>query len=628
MYMSTDITIDTSPEPRQLTFDAFVTTDLEPVARAVHVAVDDSTLAANAINDALAMAHRNWAHIGYSDQAAQWLFATAIERCMQAQPTVSDRAVVAATYGLGWGASSVAQTLGISEADVNAILNAAVIENERADAMSPRDGQPGRGETATLGETATSAGPIDRLRATIQARAADVSLELPDTASLRLQTRRRQIRRRSAVALISLGLLALAGTQLATPRQVSSPPLQSSPTAAIEPTPVQTKDDEPVVDRLAVIEPPPTDVRSPQMVATTPQGDFVGVRSPTFRAPRSATFSTSIDGLTWEFAGRWPLNDYEFVKRFERVDGRYFALVDNALAPNPPNPIKIGMSDDLITWRELTLPVNDVAPTGLIYSAQVTSIAAVDDIVLVLVSSDIEIDYESLALVESYTCGSTATDKRVLIDLCNEGLYEIDTASLTLGDRLFISRNGGQFEEQRWPFDTDAELRLTSNDSNVHATTTQGVRIASSTTGTDWESQQGALPIPADDVIAVVHAVNGNAVGIRNGLSNPAQIFFLKQQDGSEQQDVGVIDLARVTGETGRVQTVDITHGIAGWLLTITGNQDSQWVLFSPDGQSWKTIDAELPASSGQQTFVGNDEVLVRSMVGTGPVLTRLALGD
>lgn len=623
MNMSTDITLEESGQPQRINFDAFASGELPQLARAVAASVDDPALAITAVAAATEGVQRSWNRYGYEGTAATWTFAQAITTCAESEPTATNRGIVAATYWLDWDRSTIATALRMSDDHVDSALDEAIAENERAaehESDRPAD------------ET-----PESRLRQAVRQRASDAAIDLPDTAALQQRFRRQRTTKRAAVAAIGLAIVALIGTLFTTSRQtITTAPLQPEAAATEEPTssPIAQATAAPelrptpsgavTADRLAILEPPPDGVRPPQLVATTPIGDFVGARSPTFRSPRSATFSTSTDGIMWEFAGGWGLGDYEYLKHFEQIDGRYFALVDNALAPNPPNPIKIGVSEDLLTWQELILPVNDVAPTGLRYAVQVISLAAANDVVYVLVETDVDVDYESLALVESYTCGRTTTPRQILIDLCNGGVYEVDQSRAPDQHRVFASNADGPFQQLHWafgPFDSDSSPSIVSTTSGFDVTTPQGLSFASSDVDNSWQLLE-SFAIPEDEILASGRNTSGDVLGLRGTASTPVQIF-LTDSSGTQLQD-----LTLVIGDIEPPQAIDVASGEAGWAISFADDSGDSWVLHSADGQRWKVLVADLPASSEQQLFVGDDEVLVRSMAGTGPVLTRLPIDE
>jgi len=608
--MSTDITVEPKPETT-LSFDDFTRDQLPLVARAVQFVAETGDQADAALTAGTLSVFQNWAQQLDAEHARQHVFGEAIRHHRRHRDASADcgdvatepdditsTAVSIAHHVFDWNAAATMAMLGLTA-------------NQHFDQVGDQE------EGA-------------RLRAEV-AQASPARVDLPAITERNASSRRRAagIAVGAIVALLLIGALAqrVAGPEPAQdPGAVSvafERPSFPGENVSLEPS---TTFQRPVFpgERIDLEQPRPTSQRflAPSLIIADRTNGFIGIRPPNVVDDATIAVSSS-NGSNWKPASSWDLAPNMTVTRFEWVGDGFAIWLEHANTPDRLDPL-VAISKDLETWTTLDLNVDEPQPVGLKYRSEVLDLAMKGDQVLVLLRTEVEIDFPALSLGEAYTCGHSITDDAVTVDQCNS---EIDVLSfggvqeLPAPSRLFISSNGQPFQPSAAPFDRGTTAGLTTVNGAFAIYNDTRLQLATSTDGLTWlpgADQGSAIAVPMSAANEV-----GQVLWAGEDISGQPFLFF---NGGSGATGIG---LRQIVAQVSNDATVLVASTPTRWATYVYQPDGRAWIASSDDGLNWAAAEVAPPDGTDVRFIASDDTALVQSIDGSGEsFITAIALPE
>jgi len=594
-----------SGERDQISFSEFAELQLDRVTRAIAVAnAKANAEPERSLQAVLAHAHAKWSVIGFREQAENYVFTQATAT---AEPQPAAVPIAVARWGLDWSVDRIAHAFTLDHGDVVELLST-------ADAWARSEWTQEDGSSNGSNDPASDGLPY-RIRTAMQ----QVSAELPDALAIQAQADKQYSRRRRSLAGVAVAAVALllivAGTLLgqADRRAVSqaalAPNLPKAPLQA--PAPTQTATAPQAFADFEQSEPAqPIEFRSPEFITSDRAGGFAGLRGPTNADP-SIVFAQSQDGVNWSTVHRSRSRPDLRVQKFSRSGSQYVIVSQH---PVFQGTSIIGVSSNLTEWNWLDLSLEDQAPGGIKFDVKVLDVEVDQRTLLVLVGTEVEIDYAALNLIEAYTCGRLIDANEVTVKLCNGGrLQVLDAAGakqVPAPSRLFISRTGNDFVEVPGPFGPQTSARLERDATAFVVTDARGFRFARSRDGLNWQSSSTFAPPANIATVATNH--DGAFVGI--GASGGEPALFAQQPSRA----MITTRLTDIVPDVGSRPNAIVASNADQWAVYLY-NQRNAWLLSSTDALNWTVNATAATPSTGTPTLVlGEDTAVIQWVDGAG----------
>lgn len=543
----------------------------ETIARVLHLACGDTSVADEATLIALTRASQRWKQLHGHGNPVGWVIGAGLQsadKTLRENPPTTvnqgtggyvrglelgdavhalpmyQRAAVVTSHHLGWSDDFTASGFEVPTSMV-------ATRRERAVSFVAHH----------LRLTNTEVAPL--LRDHLRQLDGRLSPVVPEAASVRVRGRRRTARNR-------LGALALAVAVILVGAALLRP---SSQEIAIDvPEPVDG----------------PRTSRSWFDPVSDGRGDFVALNT-----SGSAKFVESSDGVEWFEAASWNSRAVDLrteVTGFLRTGDRYVAFIEQHDAISEFLAPRIATSRNLRDWTVRQLDIEaPLAVEGLQRGYQVVASAASGDLVLVAVEATEQFDHRSFEIRAEDVCGErvTATDREYF--LCDsDAIIEVSRGEQRVSEtNFYLAADGELFRSVALPPDSSSRSLVGFGGGFAVADSNQG-QVWVSPDGIDWER---ATTASAPNRFVLLEGDERGALVIEPAASGWTSHVVAPSGIGASGDIPLAIDPSGVWSQP------DIASGPAGWALFVTTSRPWEragdvpgWAVATP---SW--IVSQLP---------------------------------